>query len=114
MDYKRGDIVVVNFASQYDKLDVGDKIRHAIIVSDTNLNQVIEIIAVVMLTTEIVEDAEPLRLHLPKRENMKSDYDAMIEHLRTISKTRVEKYVTSVTPDEMKKIEDGIKAILAL
>lgn len=113
MDYKRGDIVLVNFNPQKKKDEVG-KVRPAIIMSDTDLNEILDLVSVVALTTNLIEDSEPLRIRITKREDLNVDSDAMIEQLRSVSKERIYQKVASVSDEEMKKMEYGVGAMLRL
>ena len=113
MDYKRGDIVIVNFNPQRKPEEVA-KVRPAIVISDSKLNEVLDLITVVALSTNLIDDAEPLRVRLPKRENLEKECDAMIEQLRTVSKQRVGDKIGTLTNAEMEKIAYGIKEMLAL
>lgn len=113
MVYERGSIVLVNFNPQKKAQEVG-KIRPAIIISDTMLNDVLDLISVVALTTNLIDDAEPLRIRLLARENLKEESDAMIEQLRCVSKSRIGECIGHVNETEMQKIETGIKLMLGL
>jgi len=113
MDYKRGDIVIVNFNPQRKPEEVA-KVRPAIVISDSKLNQILDLITVVALSTNLIDDAEPLRVRIPQRENLEKESDAMIEQLRTVSKQRVGDKIGSLTNVEMEKMVYGIKEMLAL
>ena len=65
--YRRGEIHLVNFHPQKHPHEVG-KLRPALIVSDTELNDILDLVTVIPLTTHILPDCEPLRLHLPARD----------------------------------------------
>lgn len=113
MEYKRGDIVLVNFNPQ-KKTEEISKIRPAIIISDTQLNEILDLVSVVALTTNLIDDAEPLRVRIVKKDNLKENSDAMIEQLRSVSKSRIGEKIASLNENELVKIEYGIKAMLAL
>jgi len=113
MDYKRGDIVLVNFNPQKQPLEVG-KTRLAIIVSDSDLNQVLDLVTVVALTTNLIDDSEPLRIFIKKREKLLQDSDAMIEQLGSVAKVRILETVAKLSEVELRKIEYGIKTMLDL
>ena len=113
MEYKRGDIVLVNFNPQKKPEEIS-KIRLAIIVSDTQLNEILDLVSVVALTTNLIDDAEPLRVRISKKESLKEDSDAMIEQLRSVSKSRIGEKIASLDENELTKIEYGIKAMLGL
>lgn len=113
MDYRRGDIVLVNFNSQKRAQEVA-KVRPAIIVSDTKLNQVLDLVTVVALTSNLIDDAEPLRIRICKRDKLQKESDAMVEQLRSVAKSRIIEKVGSTNDKEMQKIACGIKTMLAL
>ncbi len=113
MDYKRGDIVLVNFNPQKRGEEVG-KIRPAIIISDSDLNEVLDLVSVVALTTNLIEDALPLRVRIQKKDFLQEDSDAMVEQLRSISKSRIKQKLSSLSQNELILIENGIKHMLGL
>ena len=112
MDYKRGDIVLVNFNPWRQKEEVG-KIRPAIIISDTFFNQYSDLIAVIPLTTNLIENAGVLRVRIKKRDKLEKDSDAMIEQIRAISKNRIIEKISEIT-NEIKEINEGLRMFLAL
>lgn len=113
MVYERGTIVLVNYNPQKRADEVG-KVRPAIIVSDTMLNDVLDLVSVIALSTNLIDDAEPLRIRIKARENLKSESDAMIEQLRCVSKSRIGETVGRLKSDEMEKIEHGMRMMLGL
>lgn len=113
MDYKRGDVVLVNFNPQKKGEEVG-KIRPAIIISDSDLNAVLDLVSVVALTTNLIDDALPLRVRIQKKSFLKEDSDAMVEQLRSVSKSRVGEKITYLTDEELLLVEDGIRHMLNL
>ena len=113
MAYKRGDVVLVNFNPQKRAAEIG-KVRPAIIVSDTELNEVLDLISVVALTTNRIDDALPLRIRIGKRDLLKEDSDAMIEQLRSVSKDRIGQKIATLHNEEMELVAYGIKKMLNL
>ncbi len=113
MDYSRGDIVLVNFNPQKRSEEVGKR-RPAVIISDTELNGVLDLVCVIALTTNLIDNSEPLRIRIDKKENLMHESDAMIEQLRSVSKKRISEKIGSVDEREMEKIEYGIKQMLNL
>jgi len=111
--YKRGDIVLVNFNPQKKAEEIG-KTRPAIIISDTQLNDILDLVSVIALSTHLIENSEPLRIRIKKREYLHEESYAMVEQLRSISKSRIGNKIASLIPEEMEKIELGIKAMLCL
>lgn len=113
MVYERGSIVLVNFNPQKKVQEIG-KVRPAIIISDTMLNDVLDLVSVIALTTNLIDDAEPLRIRISARENLKEESDAMIEQLRCVSKSRIGECIGYVNEVEIQKVEIGIKLMLGL
>ena len=78
MDYKRGDIVLVNFNPQKRAEEMG-KVRPAVIISDTKFNQIMDLVLVVPMTTNLIDNAEPLRIRAKARDDLIYDSDIMCE-----------------------------------
>ncbi len=113
MGYKRGDIVLVDFNPQKKKEEVG-KVRPAVILSDTQLNEVLDLVTVVALTTNLIDDAEPLRIRIAPRGGLEKESDAMVEQLRSVSKRRLGERLASLSEEELEKIAYGVRTMLEL
>ncbi len=113
MDYKRGDIVLVNFNPQKKSEEVG-KICPAVIISDTQLNQIMDLVLVVPMTTNLIDDTEPLRIRVNARDNLFNDSDIMCEQIRGVSKSRIGERISGINKKELNKLEQSIKSILVL
>jgi mRNA interferase MazF len=90
------------------------KIRPAIIISDTDLNQILDLITIIPLTTNLIDNALPLRIRIEKRENLEKESDAMVEQIRAVSKSRIENRVAKLNEKELELVETGIKEMLNL
>jgi len=113
MDYKRGDIVLVNFNPWRQKEEVG-KIRPAVIISDNIYNQESDLLIVIPLTTNLIDNAGVLRVRINKKDKLERDSEAMIEQIRCISKRRVIETIGELGKNEIRAIERGLKLILNL
>jgi mRNA interferase MazF len=111
--YTRGDIVLVNFNPQRKAEEVS-KIRPAVILSDSDLNDILDLVTVVALTTNLIDDAEPLRIRISQRDELQKESDAMIEQIRSVSKSRIGEKIATLTKEELSKIEYGVKKMLKL
>ena len=81
------------------------------------LNEVLDLVtavAAVAMTTNLIDNAEPLRVRISKRERLEKNSDAMIEQIRSISKERIGDKIASLNKDELQKIEYGIREMLVL
>ena len=52
------------------------------------------------LSTDLVEDMEPYRMRILKRDNLKQDSDILINQVRTLSKQRIGEKIAELTNDE--------------
>ena len=66
------------------------KICPAIILSDSELNEILDLVTVV---------AMPLRIRISKRETLKEDSDVMIEQLRSVAKSRIDEKIASINDE---------------
>ena len=98
MDFKRGDIVTVNLNPKKGH-EVG-KIRPAVIISSDDENDILDTVILMPLSTDLVEDMEPYRLRILKRDNLKQDSDILINQVRTLSKQRIGEKIATLTNDE--------------
>ena len=107
--FNRGDIVLVNLNPQRNN-EVG-KIRPCVIVSDSDVNEILDLVTVLPCTTNLLGEGL-FRILLSKREGLDKDCEVMIEQIRGVSKKRLIEMISFVSVNEMKKIELGIKALL--
>ena len=98
MDYKRGDIVTVNLNPKKGH-EVG-KVRPAVIISGDDENSVLDTLILMPLSTDLIEDMQPYRLRIIKRDNLNQDSDILINQIRTLSKQRVGEKIAQLSDDE--------------
>jgi mRNA interferase MazF len=110
MELNRYDIVGINLNPK--KGDELGKIRPCIILSDNDSNSVLDTIIVVPLSTHLIDDMQPYRKRLKKRSGLKNDSDALLNHIRTISKKRVTSKIATITQEEYISIKTYICEIL--
>lgn len=106
MDYNQRDIVTINFNPK--KGDEIGKIRPALIISGDEENQILDTVIVMPLSTQLLDGMEPFRLRLPRRGGLEYDSDILINHIRTISKTRIGQKIASVTTLEYQSIAENL------
>ncbi len=109
--YNRGDIVLVNLNPQRN--DEAGKMRPCIIVSDSDVNEILDLVTIMPCTTNLLVEGL-FRVSLPKRKGLDKDCEVMIEQIRGVSKKRFIETTSSARVNEMKKIESGIKALLSM
>jgi mRNA interferase MazF len=98
MELNRGDIVIVNLYPK--KGDEVGKIRPAVIVSGDDENAILDTIMVMPLSTDLIDNMNPYRMKILKREGLKEDSDILINQIRALSKTRIKEKVAKLTSIE--------------
>ena len=98
MDYKRGDIVTVNLNPKKGH-EVG-KIRPAVIISGDDENSVLDTLILMPLSTDLMNDMDPYRLRIAKRDKLNQDSDILINQIRTLSKQRVGEKIAKLSDNE--------------
>ncbi len=106
MEYKRGDIVIVNLNPK--KGDEVGKIRPAIIISGDDENKILDTVVLLPLSTDLIEDMYPYRIRILKRENLKKDSDVLVNQIRTLSKKRVDKKIGKISENEYNFIIEAL------
>ena len=102
MDYKRGDIITVNLNPKKGH-EVG-KIRPAVIISNDDENEILDTVILMPLSTDLIDNMEPYRMRILKRDNLKEDSDILINQVRTLSKLRIKEHIATITDNEYKNI----------
>ena len=68
---------------------------------------------IIPLTTNLIEDAAPLRIRVPAAEKLRHDSDLLVDQIRSIDNARiVQGPLTRVAPALMEQIEEAILAVL--
>ncbi len=70
---------------------------------------------VVPLTTNLVADAEPLRLRVPGQGNLRAESDLLVDQLRAIDNRRlVDGPLTQLSPTLMERVSQALREVLDL
>ena len=102
MDFKRGDIVIVNLNPK--KGDEVGKIRPAVIISNDDENEILNTVILIPLSTDLIDNMEPYRMRITKRENLKENSDLLINQVKTLSKLRIKEKIATITDEEYANI----------
>ena len=102
MEFKRGDIVTVNLNPKRGH-EVG-KIRPAVIISNDDENNILDTVILMPLTTDLLDDMQPYRVRIKKRDNLKQNSDVLINQVRTLSKQRIKTKIATITQEEYQDI----------
>ena len=114
MAYKRGGVYLVNLNPS--KGTEPGKMRPCIVMQSNLLNDIEHPSTTVLpLTTQLIEDAEPLRFRLTSRDRLEYDSDVMLDQARTVDNRRIHgDMLTLLSGQEMTKIEMFWRIVLGL
>ncbi|MDH3638130.1 MAG: type II toxin-antitoxin system PemK/MazF family toxin [Gammaproteobacteria bacterium] len=114
MGFKRGGIYLANFNPS--KGTEPGKIRPCLVVQSDLLNEVDHpSTTVIPLTSQLTDNAAPLRFRIAARDKLRSDSDVMIDQTRTIDNKRVtNETLTVLTDKEIVEVEEYLKIVLGL
>lgn len=106
----KGDIHLVNF-DPVKSCEMG-KLRPAIILSDNQDTTLFKTVVVIPLSTIIVENNQPYRYFISKREKLKENSDACIYEIRSLSKTRIKAKIANIDENELEEIKNFLCELL--
>ena len=110
MQLDRGDIVLVDFNPA--KGGEMGKLRPAIILSDSDDNEILDTVIVIPLSSYIEENAMPYRYLISKRDKLLKDSDACVYEVRALSKTRVKDKLSRLDDTELDDIQNSLCQII--
>jgi mRNA interferase MazF len=101
----RGDIYIANLNPVKKNNEMG-KIRPVLIYQNNELNQSDYPTTIILpLSTHLIDDAEPLRYRITKRDKLKEDSDVVLTQIRAIDNDRLIEKVASVSLNELQDIK---------
>lgn len=114
MAYRRGGIYLANFNPS--KGTEPGKIRPCIVMQSNLLNDAGHPSTTILpLTSQLLEDAAPLRYRVTSRDGLESDSDIMVDQTRSIDNKRIgSDMLTILTGQEMNEIELFWRIVLDL
>lgn len=114
MGYRRGSVHLANFNPS--KGTAAGKIRPCVIIQSDLLNDAGHPSTTVLpLTTQLTDDAAPLRFRIGGREKLQSDSDVMIDQARTIDNSRIASdSLLMLSDSEIAEIEEYLRLVLGI
>ncbi|MBD3809832.1 MAG: type II toxin-antitoxin system PemK/MazF family toxin [Sulfuricurvum sp.] len=111
---KRGEIVLANLNPKKG-LEIG-KVRPVVIVQSNLLNAVSHPSSIIIpLSTQLIDDAYPLRYRIAARSLLQHDSDAIIDQIRAVDNARITSDILgTLSSEEMVQIDAMIKLVLGL
>ncbi len=113
MVVKRGQIWLTRFDPAVDSEQRGT--RPALIVSNDIGNQYGPTVIVVPLTSKVAKRRLPTHVLIPRATTgLKVDSLALTEHVRSVSKQRLVRYLAFVDSETMERVDEALKIALDL
>lgn len=110
--HSRGDIWLVNLNPTKKKNEMG-KIRPAIVYQNNLLNHNdYPTTIIIPLSTVLIDDAQPIRVRITKRENLKKDSDAVLTQIRSVDNDRLLEKIASIKSSELELLKRNLEEIL--
>ena len=109
----RGEIWLINLNPSKKSNEIG-KIRPALILQNDELNSGNYPTTIILpLTTSLIDDAEPLRYRVKRRENLEKDSDILIANIRAIDNVRFIEKLASLSSKEIFYIKKLLDEVLS-
>ena len=67
---------------------------------------------IIPLTTSLIDDAEPLRYRIDKRDKLDKNSDLLLAHIRSIDNNRLIQKIATLSSNEMDKIKKLLDEVL--
>ena len=108
----RGEIWLINLNPVKKNNEMG-KIRPAVVFQNNELVQNgYPTTIIIPLSTALIDDAEPIRFRIKKRDHLQQDSDAVITQIRYIDNSRFIKKIAILTQDEIRQIKKQLNEII--
>lgn len=108
----RGEIWLINLNPTKKSNEIG-KIRPALVLQNDELNSGDYPTTIILpLTTSLIDDAEPLRYRVSKRENLEKDSDILIANIRAIDNARFIEKLASLSERELLYVKSLLDEVL--
>ena len=109
----RGDIWLVNLNPVKKKNEVG-KVRPALVLQNDELNAAAYPTSIILpLSTQLIDDAEPLRYRVKVQGKLQQDSDVLIAQIRSIYNDRFIEKLTHLSLQETNYIKSLLDEVLS-
>ena len=108
----KGEIWLANLNPVKKSNEVG-KTRPVLVFQNNDLNESSYPTTIILpLTTVLIDNAEPLRLRVLKRENLKKDSDLLLAQIRAIDNSRLIEKLAILKEEELLKVKSLLNEII--
>ena len=112
MMVSKGEIWLANLNPSKKSNEMG-KVRPVLVYQNDELNHSdYPTTIIIPLTTHLIDDAEPIRMKINKKEKLKEDSDLVITHIRAIDNNRFIEKLTMLNNIQMQKVKDLFEEIV--
>lgn len=108
----KGEIWLINLNPVKKNNEMG-KIRPALVYQNDELNRSGYATTIIIpLSTSLIDNAEPIRMRVLKRDALEEDSDLVITQIRAIDNNRFIKKLTVLTQKELQKVKELLDEII--
>lgn len=112
MMVSKGEIWLANLNPSKKSNEMG-KIRPVLVYQNDELNHSdYPTTIIIPLSTHLVDDAEPIRMRINKKEKLKEDSDLVITHIRAIDNNRFIEKLTVLNNVQMQKVKELFEEVI--
>jgi mRNA interferase MazF len=108
----KGEIWLANLNPSKKSNEMG-KVRPVLVYQNDELNHSdYPTTIIIPLSTHLVDDAEPIRMRINKKEKLKEDSDLVITHIRAIDNNRFIEKLTVLNNVQMQKVKELFEEVI--
>ncbi|MEA3553479.1 MAG: type II toxin-antitoxin system PemK/MazF family toxin [Campylobacterota bacterium] len=108
----KGEIWLANLNPSKKSNEIG-KVRPVLIFQNDELNKSSYPTTIIIpLTTSLIDDAQPLRYRIDKKNNLNQDSDLLIAHIRAIDNNRLINKISELSNNDMNIIKKLLDEVL--
>lgn len=112
MMVSKGEIWLANLNPSKKSNEMG-KVRPLLVYQNDELNHSdYPTTIIIPLSTHLVDDAEPIRMRINKKEKLKEDSDLVITHIRAIDNNRFIEKLTVLNNVQMQKVKELFEEVI--
>ena len=109
----RGEIWLVNLNPSKKSNEMA-KVRPVVVFQNNELNHSSYPTTIIIpLSTSLIDDAQPIRMRITKRESLEKDSDIVVTQIRAIDNDRFIQKLASLTNNEMNLLKELLDEVLS-
>jgi len=109
----KGEIWLANLNPSKRPNEMG-KVRPVVIWQGDTLNQSdYPTVIIIPMSTQLIDDAEPIRMRIHRRESLDRDSDLIVTHIRAIDKDRLIEKLGTLSSREIRKARELFEEIVS-